>query len=149
MYCLGKGNNLHEVDCADGSKILVSMPKKYRQTVWLKKDDCLVIDPIEEGKKVKGEIVCVLPFDTVRDLIINRQWPSKSELKKSVDVDELVEFFTSATQHAKSDRNNDLESMYPPSDSSELETDEEDENVDDEDKGDQEDEESDINDPEK
>lgn len=119
LFAIGKGNNLHEVECVDGSNILVSMPKKYRHTVWLKKDDCLVVDPIEEGKKVKGEIVCVLPNDSVRDLISNRQWPSKSETP--VDVEALLRFFTSASD--RKPKRDDFD-VYPPS-QSESEEDEE------------------------
>ena len=33
----GRGNNLHEVETADGDKFLVSMPSKFRKNVWMKR----------------------------------------------------------------------------------------------------------------
>ena len=33
----GRGNNLHEVECADGKKFLVSMPTKFRKNLWVKR----------------------------------------------------------------------------------------------------------------
>jgi len=80
-YVSGKGNNLHEVECpsldptSPSTLFLVSMPKKFRQLVWLRRGDCLVIDPIAEGKKVLGEIICVLPLKSVLSLVENGLWP--------------------------------------------------------------------------
>lgn len=50
------GNNLHEVETAQGQRFLVSMPSKYRKNIWIKRGDFLIVDPIEEGEKVKAEI---------------------------------------------------------------------------------------------
>jgi hypothetical protein len=33
----GRGNNLHEVLTPNGDKYLVSMPSKYRKSVWIKR----------------------------------------------------------------------------------------------------------------
>ena len=33
----GRGNNLHEVETSDGTKFLVSMPSKFRKSVWIKR----------------------------------------------------------------------------------------------------------------
>lgn len=33
----GRGNNLHEVETCDGSRFLVSMPTKFRKSVWIKR----------------------------------------------------------------------------------------------------------------
>ncbi|CAL8081287.1 unnamed protein product [Orchesella dallaii] len=146
-YIMGRGNNLHEVKCVDGSMILVSMPKKYRQTVWLKKDDCLVIDPIEEGKKVTGEIVCVLPFDTVHDLIKSNQWPKVDASSNSnlIDQDTLLEFFGN-NSNRKSNR--DQFDNYPSSETSEEEGEDDDEEEEDEEDNDEEGEEKDDQDGE-
>ena len=32
-----RGNNLHEVETSDGTKFLVSMPSKFRKSVWIKR----------------------------------------------------------------------------------------------------------------
>uniref|UniRef100_A0A3Q1NCM6 Probable RNA-binding protein EIF1AD n=1 Tax=Bos taurus TaxID=9913 RepID=A0A3Q1NCM6_BOVIN len=57
------GNNLHEVETAQGQRFLVSMPSKYRKNIWIKRGDFLIVDPIEEGEKVKAEISFVLCKD--------------------------------------------------------------------------------------
>ncbi|KAJ9598238.1 hypothetical protein L9F63_011059 [Diploptera punctata] len=56
----GRGNNLHEVEGATGSRFLVSMPTKFRRTVWIKRGDFVSVEPIAEGNKVKAEIVQIL-----------------------------------------------------------------------------------------
>ncbi|XP_015775840.1 PREDICTED: probable RNA-binding protein EIF1AD [Acropora digitifera] len=55
-----RGNNLHEVETSDGTKFLVSMPSKFRKSVWIKRGDFVIVDPIEEGNKVCAEIVHIL-----------------------------------------------------------------------------------------
>ncbi|KYN34860.1 putative RNA-binding protein EIF1AD [Trachymyrmex septentrionalis] len=55
-----RGHNLHEVVTPAGEQYIVSMPTKFRQNIWIKRGDYIVIEPIVEGKKVKGEIVKIL-----------------------------------------------------------------------------------------
>ncbi|XP_066214538.1 probable RNA-binding protein EIF1AD [Saccopteryx leptura] len=69
------GNNLHEVETAQGQCFLVSMPSKYRKNIWIKRGDFLIVDPIEEGEKVKAEISFVLCKPHVRALQKDGQWP--------------------------------------------------------------------------
>ncbi|PNI93662.1 EIF1AD isoform 4, partial [Pan troglodytes] len=69
------GNNLHEVETAQGQRFLVSMPSKYRKNIWIKRGDFLIVDPIEEGEKVKAEISFVLCKDHVRSLQKEGFWP--------------------------------------------------------------------------
>lgn len=69
------GNNLHEVETAQGQRFLVSMPSKYRRNIWIKRGDFLIVDPIEEGEKVKAEISFVLCKDHVRSLKKDGRWP--------------------------------------------------------------------------
>ncbi|XP_051710831.1 probable RNA-binding protein EIF1AD isoform X2 [Oryctolagus cuniculus] len=69
------GNNLHEVETAQGQRFLVSMPSKYRKNIWIKRGDFLIVDPIEEGEKVKAEICFVLCKDHVRSLQREGRWP--------------------------------------------------------------------------
>lgn len=69
------GNNLHEVETAQGQRFLVSMPSKYRKNIWIKRGDFLIVDPIEEGEKVKAEISFVLCKDHVRALQRDGLWP--------------------------------------------------------------------------
>nr|XP_004656526.1 probable RNA-binding protein EIF1AD [Jaculus jaculus]XP_044996600.1 probable RNA-binding protein EIF1AD [Jaculus jaculus]XP_044996606.1 probable RNA-binding protein EIF1AD [Jaculus jaculus] len=69
------GNNLHEVETAQGQRFLVSMPSKFRKNIWIKRGDFLIVDPIEEGEKVKAEISFVLCKDHVRSLKKDGRWP--------------------------------------------------------------------------
>ena len=36
------------------------MPTKFRKNVWIKRGDYVLVQPIEEGDKVKAEIVQIL-----------------------------------------------------------------------------------------
>uniref|UniRef100_A0A8D0BXM3 Probable RNA-binding protein EIF1AD n=1 Tax=Salvator merianae TaxID=96440 RepID=A0A8D0BXM3_SALMN len=69
------GNNLHEVETPEGARFLVSMPTKFRKNIWIKRGDFLLVDPIEEGEKVKAEISFVLYKDHVRYLQKEGYWP--------------------------------------------------------------------------
>ncbi|XP_004596714.2 probable RNA-binding protein EIF1AD [Ochotona princeps] len=69
------GNNLHEVETAQGQRFLVSMPSKFRKNIWIKRGDFLIVDPIKEGQKVKAEICFVLCKDHVRSLQEEGLWP--------------------------------------------------------------------------
>ncbi|XP_068779895.1 probable RNA-binding protein EIF1AD isoform X2 [Struthio camelus] len=69
------GNNLHEVETAEGARFLVSMPPKFRRHIWIKRGDFLLVDPIEEGEKVKAEMRLVLFRDHVRFLQRQGLWP--------------------------------------------------------------------------
>ncbi|OZC05210.1 eukaryotic initiation factor 1A, partial [Onchocerca flexuosa] len=54
------GRNLHEVDDEKGEKYLVSMPRKFRETIYIKRGSFVFVIPIEEGVKVKAEITQIL-----------------------------------------------------------------------------------------
>ncbi|TRY74875.1 hypothetical protein TCAL_07135 [Tigriopus californicus] len=62
----GRGNNLHEVEDAQGQKYLSSMPTKFRRSIWVKRGDFVVVEPIPEGDKVKAEICQVLYKEQIR-----------------------------------------------------------------------------------
>ncbi|XP_048883824.1 probable RNA-binding protein EIF1AD [Brienomyrus brachyistius] len=69
------GNNLHEAITAQGERYLVSMPTKFRKNIWIKRGDFVIVDPIEEGEKVKGEISAILYKDHIRHLQAVGVWP--------------------------------------------------------------------------
>ena len=68
------GNNLHKVKTPSGETFLASMPTKFRKTVWIKRNDFVMIESIEEGDKVKGEIVNILYTDQVKNIKENGMW---------------------------------------------------------------------------
>lgn len=92
------GNNLHEVETAQGQRFLVSMPSKYRKNIWIKRGDFLIVDPIEEGEKVKAEISFVLCKDHVRSLQKDGHWP---------------EAFSQVTEKDNSNRNRQTQPELP------------------------------------
>ncbi|NP_001088978.1 probable RNA-binding protein EIF1AD [Xenopus laevis] len=69
------GNNLHEVETAEGERFLASMPTKFRKNIWIKRGDFLIVDPIVEGEKVKAEIAFILYKDHQRLLQKEGLWP--------------------------------------------------------------------------
>lgn len=90
-----RGNNLHEVEPADGDdRYLVSMPTKFRKNVWIKRGDFVLVEPIREGDKVKAEIVRILTPEHVRVFTEEKVWPEKFTKQKEdrnlVDEDGLI-----------------------------------------------------------
>jgi len=77
----GRGNNLHEVKTQTGETFLVSMPTKFRKNVWIKRGDFVVVKPIEEGDKVKAEILTILYKEQIKYIKAENQWPEGFESK--------------------------------------------------------------------
>ncbi|XP_071962611.1 probable RNA-binding protein EIF1AD [Antedon mediterranea] len=142
--CAGRGNNLHEVVTAGQEKFLASMPNKFRKNVWIKRGDFVIVEPIEEGFKVKAEIVRILYPQQVKYIQKEGKWPveflkkteetivTKQEQKNIVDdeVDEKDEDDSSDEEDDDSDlfiNTNHPKAVYY-SDSSSEEDDEDDDN---------------------
>ncbi|XP_040031474.1 putative RNA-binding protein EIF1AD [Gasterosteus aculeatus] len=70
-----RGNNLHEAVTARGVTFLVSMPPKFRKNLWIKRGDYVIVDPIDEGEKVKAEISFILYKDNIQYLQKQQLWP--------------------------------------------------------------------------
>ncbi|XP_068442703.1 probable RNA-binding protein EIF1AD [Clinocottus analis] len=70
-----RGNNLHDAVTAQGEAFLVSMPPKFRKNLWIKRGDYVIVDPIEEGEKVKAEISFILYKDNIQYLQNQQIWP--------------------------------------------------------------------------
>ncbi|XP_053487035.1 probable RNA-binding protein EIF1AD isoform X1 [Ictalurus furcatus] len=73
------GNNLHEAVTESGERFLLSMPTKFRKNIWIKRGDFVIVDPIEEGDKVKGEINFILYRDHIHYLRKLGIWPKGFE----------------------------------------------------------------------
>lgn len=71
------GNYLYEVCTTGGETFLVSMPSKFRNTVWIRKGSFVVIESIDEGQKVRGEIVTVLLKHHLKQLKKDGRWPKE------------------------------------------------------------------------
>ncbi|XP_056636165.1 probable RNA-binding protein EIF1AD isoform X1 [Diorhabda sublineata] len=85
-----RGNNLHEVEAADKSVFLASMPTKFRKNMWVKRGDFVITEPIEEGCKVKGEIVRILTPQHIKYFKNDNVWPKEfsEEEEKKVENDD-------------------------------------------------------------
>ncbi|CAH1791669.1 unnamed protein product [Owenia fusiformis] len=99
-----RGNNLHQIETAAGENYLVSMPTKFRKNVWIKRGDFVLVEPIQEGDKVKAEIRNILYKDQIKYIKEQSMWP--------------VEF-----DDAKKKTNGAMipDDMLPPSDSDDSE----------------------------
>ncbi|GFU78401.1 probable RNA-binding protein EIF1AD [Trichonephila clavipes] len=73
------GNNLHEVVTPEGEKFLASMPTKFRNYLWVGRGCFVVVDPIEEGGRVKGEIIQLLLKEQIQHLMDEDAWPDSKE----------------------------------------------------------------------
>ncbi|KAK2838581.1 hypothetical protein Q7C36_013395 [Tachysurus vachellii] len=73
------GNNLHKAVTESGESFLLSMPTKFRKNIWIKRGDFVIVDPIEEGDKVKGEINFILYTDHINYLRKLGIWPKGFE----------------------------------------------------------------------
>jgi len=54
---------------------IVSMPNKFRKNVWVKRGDFILVEPIEEGDKVKAEICKILTPDHIKEYKKAGVWP--------------------------------------------------------------------------
>uniref|UniRef100_A0A8D8YU01 Probable RNA-binding protein EIF1AD n=1 Tax=Cacopsylla melanoneura TaxID=428564 RepID=A0A8D8YU01_9HEMI len=71
------GNNLHQIETHSGDTYFVSMPGKFRNNIWIKPGDYVIVKPIEEGNKVKGEINQILDKKYISFLKQQKAWPFK------------------------------------------------------------------------
>lgn len=68
---------LFQVDDEKGEKYLVSMPRKFRETIYVKRGSFVFVVPIKEGVKVKGEITQILDNENVLYLREQKIWPKR------------------------------------------------------------------------
>lgn len=84
-----KGNNLHEVEPAESTEnFLVTMPNKFRNNVWIKRGSCVLVEAINEGDKVKGEILRILTDEHQKEFSKHGLWPKKFTKKREHESDD-------------------------------------------------------------
>lgn len=147
-----RGNHLHEVSTPCGRSFLVTMPTKFRNTIFIKRgDDCrnvirrrfilfiqgdfVLVEDIEEGDKVKAEIVRILLKDNIKYIRSQNCWLDNWHVLSGIrsiltDSSFSIMFFRPAEFEAdvKNELNvtkNDLEDMMPPMESSDDEQEDE------------------------
>ena len=64
---------------------------KSRKNVWIKRGDFVVVKPIEEGDKVKAEILTILYKEQIKYIKAENQWPAGFEAAKVVEEEEEEE----------------------------------------------------------
>ncbi|CAG2102484.1 unnamed protein product [Medioppia subpectinata] len=126
----GRGNNLHEVVTPDGDNYLVSMPPKFRKWIWIKRGDYLIVDPIEEGNKVKAEITSILLKDQIKYIKDEGKWPPEFEDKNSTDEDINSDQLFRNTNHRDQDIDDSSSSSESDEEDNEEEADDEEEEED-------------------
>ncbi|XP_073954720.1 probable RNA-binding protein EIF1AD [Choristoneura fumiferana] len=88
------GNNLHMVKKPCGEVHYVSMPTKFRRSIWIKRGNYVLVEPILEGKKVKAEIVKIFNKDSIKFYKENNIWPEEFVENKILEVkDDDIDFF--------------------------------------------------------
>ncbi|XP_062510899.1 probable RNA-binding protein EIF1AD [Corticium candelabrum] len=123
----GRGNNLHEVQLTTGEKFLVSMPTKFRRNVWIKRGDYVVIEPIAEGNRVKGEIVHILYGKQIKYLKQEGLWPREFDGGKKEDAERAGD-----DRQAKSGESDDDADLFVNTNRRMMECEDEEEEEDDE-----------------
>ena len=53
------------------------MPTKFRRTIFIKRGDYVVVEDIEEGDKVKAEIVHILFKENIKYLREQQRWSGR------------------------------------------------------------------------
>uniref|UniRef100_A0A8R1DGI8 Probable RNA-binding protein EIF1AD n=1 Tax=Caenorhabditis japonica TaxID=281687 RepID=A0A8R1DGI8_CAEJA len=131
-----RGNNLHEVFDQNGELYVVSMPTKFRKAVWLRRDQFVIVRPISEGDKVKGEIEYILDQENVLYIRELGKWPACFE-------EQALKMTRESKRGAANDKMID-DDMLPPSESEDEDDEGEetfDDDIDDEEDEDEEEEE--------
>ncbi|TRY90125.1 hypothetical protein DNTS_031613 [Danionella cerebrum] len=112
------GNNLHEAVTGSGECFLLSMPTKFRKNIWIKRGDFVIVDPIKEGGKVKGEISFILYRDHIHYLRKLGIWPEgfqedrTSTERNEGTAEERSERKTEENEEAESDSEDDDSDLF-------------------------------------
>lgn len=115
-----RGNNLHEIVTADGDNFLVSMPTKFRKNIWIKRGDFVIVDPIEEGEKVKAEISFILYKDHIQYLQKQQLWPDAfTDQATALDKTSTEPKKTEEEEKGDNDEDNEDEREYSDSEDDE------------------------------
>lgn len=60
---VANGKNLYHVELASGKKLLVELPARFRNTIWIKRGGYVVVDTSTQGErenKIDGDIVNIV-----------------------------------------------------------------------------------------
>ncbi|XP_019869493.1 probable RNA-binding protein EIF1AD [Aethina tumida] len=103
------------------------MPSKFRKNVWVKRGDYVLVEPIEEGDKVKAEMVRILTPDHIKYFKKDNAWPAEFDVAKQTTNDE-DDLFINTNRLAISDEDSSDDVCSEDSSESDASTDESEEN---------------------
>ncbi|KAI9173128.1 hypothetical protein H9P43_007259 [Blastocladiella emersonii ATCC 22665] len=112
-----RGNNLHEVELADGSMTLAELPARFRNVIWVKRGSYAVLQPYPgDVGKVWGEIAHVLFPDHVSAMKKRGEWPAEWAAKEQAEEAEAAKDAPAATanEESESDSDDDDELFHNP-----------------------------------
>lgn len=67
------------------------MPTKFRNNVWVKRGDYILVETIEEGDKVKAEICKILTPEHVKEYTKANIWPKRFDKKNYQNIENDVQ----------------------------------------------------------
>ena len=105
QYLLLSFRGLQVTEADETTSYLVSMPTKFRKNVWIKRGDYCIVEPIQEGDKVKAEIVRILYKDQIRFIKSENSWPFKDPEDKKSQIDLPPSDSESDTEFSNPNRN--------------------------------------------
>lgn len=85
--------------------LAVSMPNKFRKNVWVKRGDYILVEPIEEGDKVKAEISKILTPEHIKEYTKAGIWPERFAKKAATP--------SSKAEHSGASHSDSDESLPP------------------------------------
>lgn len=90
------------------SQLAVSMPNKFRKNVWVKRGDFILVEPIEEGDKVKAEICKILTPEHIKEYTKAGIWPERFAKSKTSSA------LNNDNAENSNDSNSDSDDSLPP-----------------------------------
>ena len=79
-----------------------------RKNVWIKRGDFVVVKPIEEGDKVKAEILTILYKEQINYIKAENQWPEGFESKIEAQEKGVEEEKEKGSEEEDSEDDSDL-----------------------------------------
>lgn len=84
------------------------MPNKFRKNVWVKRGDFILVEPIEEGDKVKAEICKILTPEHIKEYTKAGIWPERFAKNKTAST------LNNDNAENSNDSNSDSDDSLPP-----------------------------------
>ena len=73
------------METPSGEEMLASMPRKFRNHVYICTNSFVVTEPIKEGKKVKAEIIRILQINQIKYFQEQNVWPKSFDIESRLD----------------------------------------------------------------